>query len=79
MCHYHSSCLELTVALVDCQLDDFPLLLHHVCQRGCVLLNYIDFDRAERNFCCDCVDKIWVRVKSDTLKKVGDITVYGMD
>ena len=44
-----------------------------------MVLNYIDFDRAERNICCGCVYKIQVWDKSETLKKVGDINVYGTD
>ena len=37
----------------------------------------IYFDRAERNICHDCVDKLQGLGKSETLKNVGDITVYG--
>ena len=44
-----------------------------------MLLNNIDFDGVERNICCNCVDKIRGRGKSETLKKVGDSTVYGTE
>ena len=40
-----------------------------------VVLNNIDFDRAERNICLDCVDKLWGGGKSETLKQVGYSTV----
>ena len=42
-------------------------------------LNDIGFDGAERKIFCDCVDELQGRGNSDTLKKVGDITVYGAD
>ena len=76
---YRSSYIDLTMALVDCQVEGFPLFLHHVFQGGYVVLNYINFDGAERKICCNCVDNLWVQGKSKTLKKVGDRTVYGMD
>ena len=76
---YRSSCLDLPVALVDCQVEGCPSRLHHICQGGYVVLNYIDFDRGERKICRDCVDKLRVGGKSETLKKVGDSTVYGKD
>ena len=44
-----------------------------------MVLNCIDFDGAERKICSDCVDELRVGIKSDILKKVGDITVYGID
>ena len=64
------------MALVDFQVEGCPLRLHHVCQGGYVVLNDIDFDGEERKICRNCVDKIWGRGKSETLKKVRDITVY---
>ena len=42
-------------------------------------MNEIDIDRGERKICRNCVDEIRVRGKSETLKKAGDITVYGTD
>ena len=36
-----------------------------------MLLNDIDFDGAEWNICCDCVDKLQDQGKSETLKKAG--------
>ena len=41
-----------------------------------MVLNFIDFDGVERNICLDCVDDLRGRGKSETLKKVGDSTVY---
>ena len=76
VCSYRSSCIELPVALVGCQMEGIPLLLDHVCQVDYVVLNYIDFEGAERNICHDCVDELRGRGKPETLKKVGDRTVY---
>ena len=42
-----------------------------------MLLNDIDFDGGERKICRDCVDKLGGENKQETLKKVGDSTVYG--
>ena len=42
-------------------------------------MNEIDLDGGRRNICRDCVDKIQVRGKSETLKKVVNSTVYGTD
>ena len=42
-------------------------------------MNEIDLDGGEPKTFCDCVDKIRVRGKSETLKKVGYGTVYGTD
>ena len=67
------------MALVDCQVEGCHFCLHHVFQGGYVVLNYINFDGAERKICRNCVDKLRVQGKSKTLKKVGDRTVYGMD
>ena len=44
-----------------------------------MILNDIYFDGAERKIFRNCVDKIWGWGKSETLNKVGDITVYGTD
>ena len=44
-----------------------------------MVLNDIYFDGAERNICRDCVDELRGWGKSETFKKVGNITVYGMD
>ena len=77
VCSYHYSCIDLPVALVDFQTEGSPSRFHHVCQGEYVILNYIDFDGAEQKIYCDCVDKIRGRVKPETLKKMGDSTVYG--
>ena len=55
-CHYYF--IDLHVALVDCQVEGWPSHLHHICQGGYVLLNYIDFDGVEWKICRDCVDEI---------------------
>ena len=39
VCSYRSSCLDLTVALVYCQVGGCPLRLHHVCQGEYVDMN----------------------------------------
>ena len=44
-----------------------------------MVLKDINFDGAERKICRNCVDRIQVQVKSETLKKVGDRTVYGAE
>ena len=75
LCYYRSSCIDSPVALVDCKAEGFPLYLHQVFQGEYVILNYIDFDRAEQKICRDCVDEIRGQGKSETLKKVGDSTV----
>ena len=58
VCYHCSSFLYLPVALVDCQVEGCPSRLHHICQGGYVVWNYIDFDGAERNICYDCVDEL---------------------
>ena len=65
------------MALVDFQVKGCSLRFNHVCQGGYVLLNCIDFDKAEWNICCDCVEKLRGRGKSEKLNKVLEITVYG--
>ena len=42
-------------------------------------MNYIDFDGSERKICRNCVEKLQGQGKSETLKKVGDSTVYRTD
>ena len=79
VCSYHSSCIDLPVALVGFQVDGCPSRLNHVCQGEYVLLNYIDFDGSDRNICRDSVDEIRGREKSETLEKVVDRTVYGTE
>ena len=43
-----------------------------------MVLNYIGFDGSECKICRNCVDLLRVGVKSDTLKTVGDRTLYGI-
>ena len=75
VCSYRSSCIDLPVALVDCQVEGFHLILHHICQGDYVILNDIDYDGAEWNIFRNCVDKLQGRGKSEKLKKAGDSTV----
>ena len=44
-----------------------------------MVLNDIYFDGGEHNICHNCVDEFRGGGKSETLKKVGDITMYGTD
>ena len=74
-----SSCIDLPVLLVDCQVEDCPSRLQHVCQREYVILNYNYFDGAEWKIFRDCVDKLRDWGKSETSKKVGYSTVYRKD
>ena len=53
--------------------------LHHVFQGEYLVLDYNDFDGAERNICRGCVDKIRGWGKSEILNKVGYFTVYVTD
>ena len=53
--------------------------MHHVCQGEYVILNDIDFDKAEQNICCNCVDDLWGQGKSEKLNKMGDSTLYGKE
>ena len=55
------------------------LRLHHVCQGGFVAMYDIGLDRAERNICCDFVDKLRMGGKPNRLKKVVHITLYKKD
>ena len=77
VCSYRYSCLDLPVALVDSQVEGCYLRLYNVCQGEYVATNEIHIDGGERNICRNCADEIRVQGKSETLKKVGDITVYG--
>ena len=79
VCSYLSYFLDLPVALVDCQVEACPSLMHHVFQGGYVILGYIDFDGAERKICCNCFDKLQGWGKSDTSKNVVYSTMYGTD
>ena len=76
VCSYSSSFINLTVALVDFQVEGCASRLHYVCQGEYVAMHDIDLDGAERKICCDCVDELWMGGKPEKLKKVGYITVY---
>ena len=79
VCYYRSSCLNLPVTFVDCQLEGCTLCLHHVCQGGYLDMHDIDIDGAYQKICRDCVDELWIVGKPDKLKKMGKITVYRTD
>ena len=50
------SCIDLPMALVDCQVEGCPLRFHHFCHGEYVVLNDIDFEGAEQKIFRDCVD-----------------------
>ena len=79
VCSYRSSCLDLPVALVDCQMKGCESCLRHVCQGGYVAMHEINLDRAELKICRDCVDELWMGGKPEKLKKVQHSTVYRTD
>ena len=79
VCSYLSSCLDLNVAIFDCQMKGCESRLHHVCQGGYVALHAIDIEGAERKICHNCVDEIWMGGKPKKLKKVQHSTVYRTD
>ena len=58
VCSYRSSCLDLSVALVDCQMKGRELRLHHVCQGEYVAMHDIELDGVERNIFPECVDDL---------------------
>ena len=61
VCSYFSSCLELPMALVGCQVEVCALRLQHVYKGGYVAMREIDINGAERNIFHDCVDDLWMR------------------
>ena len=79
VCSYRSSCLDLPVALVDCQMKGRESRLHHVCQGEYVAMHAINIDGAERNICHNYVNELSIGGKPKKLKKVQHITVYRTD
>ena len=79
VCSYRSSCLDLPVALVDCQMKGCELRLHHGCQGEYVAMHEINLDGAEWKICRECVDDLWMGGKNEKLKMVQHITVYRTD
>ena len=79
VCSYRSSCLDLPVELVCCQMKGFGSHLHHVYQGGYVDMHEINLDGAELKICCDFVDELWMGSKPDKLKNVQHSTVYRTD
>ena len=76
VCSYRSSCLDLPVALVDCQMKGCESRLYHVYQGGYVAIREINLDGAELKICRDCVDELWMGGKPEKLNKVQHSTVY---
>ena len=54
VCSYRSSCIDLPVTLVDFQMKECELRLHHVCQGEYVDIHEINLDGAELNFSLFC-------------------------
>ena len=79
VCFYRYFCLDLHVALVDCNMKGRELRLHHVCQGKYVAMHEIDLDGAERKIFHNCVDELWMGGKSEKLKKVQHSTMYKTD
>ena len=78
-CSYLSSCLDLPVALVDCQMKGRESRLHHVCQGEYVAMHDIELDRSERKICHECIDDLLMGGKFEKRKMMQDSTVYRMD
>ena len=75
VCSYRYYCIDLSVALVDFQMNGCYSLLYHFSQRGYVAMHEIDLDGAELKICRKCVDKIWMGGNPDKSKKVQHSTV----
>ena len=56
--YYRSSCIDLPVALVGCQVEGRPSRLNQFCQGEYVIFYDIDFEVGERDICRNCVDNI---------------------
>ena len=76
VCSHSSSCLDLPVALVSCQMNGFESCLHHVFKGGYVAMHEINLDGVELNIFRDYVDEIWMGGKPEKLKKVQHRTMY---
>ena len=50
LCSWRSSCLYLTVYLVDFLVEGFSSCLYQICQEEYVLLNYINFGEGSGRF-----------------------------
>ena len=79
VCSYRSSCLDLPVALVDCQMKGYESRLNHVCQGEYVDMHAIDLDGAKRKICHNCVDDLWMGGKPKKLNMAQHSTVYRTD
>ena len=79
VCYFRSSCIDLPVALVYCQMKGCESLLYHVCQGEYVAMHEIALDGAELNICRNCVDKLWMGDKPEKLKKAQHRNVYRTD
>ena len=79
VCSYRSSCIDLPVALVDCQMKGRELRLYHVYHREYVAMHEIELDGADQKICRECVDDLWMGGKTEKLKMVQHSTVYRTD
>ena len=79
VCSYRSLCLDLSVALIDCQMKGCESRLHRVCQGGYVAMHGIDIDGVERKICHNFVDELCMGGKPKKLKKLQHSTVYRTD
>ena len=58
MFFYRYYCMDLSVALVDFQMEGCASCLYHACQGEYMAMHDIDPDGAERKICHDCVDEL---------------------
>ena len=79
VCSYRSSCLDLPVALVDCQMKGCEWQLYHVYQGRYVAMHVINLEEADCKICHNCVDELCMGGKPKKWKKVQHSTVYGTD
>ena len=70
VCSCRSSCLDLLVVLVGCQMKGRESGLHHVYQEEYLDIHEIYLDGAYLKICCNCIDELWMGGKPDKLKKV---------
>ena len=75
VCSYRPSCIDLPVALVDCQMKNCESLLYHVYQGDYVAMHDVNIEGVDQKICRNCVDDIWIGGKPEKLKKVQHITM----
>ena len=69
VCSYRSSCIDLPVALVDCQMKGCESRLNNVYQGEYMGMHEIDLDGEEWKICSDCIDRICMRGDPEKVKK----------